>query len=1614
MADGSVKIDVQLLLHDSDAQAKALKGDLQDVDIKTSAADHAKQLAEAIKQASNAAKQGKSAQDGLRVSLASQAKYWDQLANAQEKVGLKTSASVSKLSSLKAQLAQVGVETQQATAKLKQAVIAEGSNSDAAKDAASALAELKGKQAALGLETAQLEKKFGGLTPAMADAADKANAVGDKFQSAGEKISSIGNKMTVGLTAPIAAGFALAGKAAITFDSQIQSMGSLLDDGTISASTLKSELKGLGDASKSWSTQYGVSTSSINDGMSELIKKGYTYNQVLGAMPSILDAARASGDDFNSVMSVSTSVLEQFGLKSNNTATMLKNTQRVTDSLSYVANKTSAGFSDMGEAMEYVGPVANGLHMSLEQTASAIGLMSNQGIEGEKAGTALRGALSQLMNPSKQNEIGFKRLGVSVSAFKKGTIGLPEIIDSIRASSKGMTAQQLQSNLALAFGTEAVSGMNILVNEGGDALRNMTKETQSATGYTKKLAETMNNTAQANVDKFKSSLNVLAITAGQELLPQITKLVETGTDLVKWFNDLDKSTQQTIIKTLALTAAVGPLLSGIGKVSSGVGALVHGGTSAVTFLSRFASGAGKAKTESELLGEILEQLTGKTGTTAAALTAATGAAEKTGVGLAAAGTSSTGLLASLAPLAPALIGVGVAAAAGIAWWEVYGKKAQESGERASRWGTDIGAAADKSAGKMATASGKISGAFTDTNRTVQDNAKTIVAGFDSMTSAAKKAASQSDAAAKSLAKSLGGSAGAALLAAAEKEKSANATRIKQMQANAKQAEQITNDAAKKNEALTADQLQVLENLRQSSAAQAVKTMQLSGKEQGNVLKAILGERVTMSKQAADKQFESMQNALQDEYKADTAAQQKIKNSEVLTATEKHAALEGLEKDHQTKLSAIYQGAIQAMKNQGLTNAEIQEQLQSAFDLTATKAQEAMGTYTDAMSKGTKSSKQFAASVTDDMSKATRKAGNDWNSLVLDPKTGKVKTNLAEVLKDTASTKDGWEQLVFDLKHAKISSNAKQTIVDALAASDQWKSLPSWEKNAIITTQGRPELADLMGKFIDWNAFTLTQQQAIVKGDYAPLIDGLIRSEQWNDLTLKDKAALVHDKATTTLLDALIQSGQWNKLPLAEKQAIIQAKGAPDVAALYLQYGQFEALPDATKKAALDNAGFRDKLEATIASYAQFKALPDATKKALMEDGDFRLKLAGTITTFDAFKALPDATKKALMDDSDARQKLIDMGVIIDDYNLNHNPTKKTATADTANAQNNFGLGTASVDKYKNTSPGATKVGKGDTKSTQSSMKTGTDWINKYKGTDPGKTKVGKGDTKNTVAQMVAGANATTKYKGTSPGGTKVGMGDTRSTLSQMRAGVTAVDQYRNRSTGATKVARGSDQASKPLSTALRSWKAVGGNETVNKVVNVVAHGASKVLSLLGLAHGDTYFGGGLATVNDAYGAVYREAIRLPTGETFSFADRNVTAYFPRGTEVVPATKSLQSGLVPRYASGTGGPLTDAIDRASASPIWTMTAESASSFVPQTISLSMDSKSAAAFGAITDALGKVQEAMLAMVKQPATEVIRIENVTELDKKVLSRQIAPDIRVNLNRIDRTNSRRKGTTR
>lgn len=295
------------------------------------------------------------------------------------------------------------------------------------------------------------------------------NKVSKAAVSTGTAMQHIGSTMTTKVSAPIAAGLAIATKSAVKFDSQIQSMGPLLTNGGRVTAKYRAQLDQLSDASKNLSKQYGVSTTEINNGMAELIRRGYSTNQVLGSMPAILDATKASGEDMGTVMQATSSIVEQFGLKTNSTSGTLKNTTMVTDALTYAANATASGFGDMSEAMKYAGPVASSLGLSVQDTAAAIGVLSNRGIEGQKAGTGLRGILTSLVKPTKNAKAAFSEMGISTKRLQEDSHNLPQLIADITKGTDGWSRAEKAKALAQAFGKENQTAMNALVSAGSRA-----------------------------------------------------------------------------------------------------------------------------------------------------------------------------------------------------------------------------------------------------------------------------------------------------------------------------------------------------------------------------------------------------------------------------------------------------------------------------------------------------------------------------------------------------------------------------------------------------------------------------------------------------------------------------------------------------------------------------------------------------------------------------------------------------------------------------------------------------------------------------------------------------------------------------------------------------------------------------------------------------------------------------------------------------------------------------------------------------------------------------------------------------------------------------------------
>lgn len=281
------------------------------------------------------------------------------------------------------------------------------------------------------------------------------------------------------------------------------------------------------------SIKYGKSQQEIAAGYEDLVKRGYTTKQAVGALKTELQASVASGDKFSDVTTVSSQVLDAFGMRANSTGKMLANTRKVVNELAYSADATSTRFGDLGTAMSYVGTAAKANGINLAETASALGVLSNNGLESDKAGTALRATINGLTNQvnkiGKKNSI-FDKLGIKKSEMldahgnlKSLSTDMGVLYKHIEEHSKG--GSDKNDFFRSIFGTSGMNGAMILAKSSKE-VEGLTKRTEKAgkTGtYVAKLAAKNMGTAQGSANSAKQAMNAFKMTLGNAVLPAINQ-----------------------------------------------------------------------------------------------------------------------------------------------------------------------------------------------------------------------------------------------------------------------------------------------------------------------------------------------------------------------------------------------------------------------------------------------------------------------------------------------------------------------------------------------------------------------------------------------------------------------------------------------------------------------------------------------------------------------------------------------------------------------------------------------------------------------------------------------------------------------------------------------------------------------------------------------------------------------------------------------------------------------------------------------------------------------------------------------------------------------------------
>ena len=412
-----------------------------------------------------------------------------------------------------------------------------------------------------------------------------------KMKAIGASASSAGNSILM-MTAPLIGVGIAAAKVGMDFDAEMSRVKAISGATGEEFDKLNKQAIDLG-ASTAFSSKQAAS------GMENLASAGFTTNEIMAAMPGMLDLAASSGEDLASSADIAASTLRGFGLAADQAG-------HVADVLAKNSAATNAAVRDTGEAMKYVAPVAASMGLSLEEVTAAIGIMANAGIKGSEAGTSLRGSMVRLAKPSDAAAMAMKNMGFNAFDAQGKMLPLNEIIARLQKSTAKMSDEQKANAIATIFGTESLSGMLTLIKAGPDELNALTKSLKNSDGAAKDMASTMQDNAKSSIEQMFGSLESAGIKLEQSFAPVIRDVAKSVGDLADKFAALSPETQNAIVKAVGLAVAGGATLKVVGGLASGVGGILG-------VMGKFAGAMGAAEVAAASVGTATTVATGAAG-----------------------------------------------------------------------------------------------------------------------------------------------------------------------------------------------------------------------------------------------------------------------------------------------------------------------------------------------------------------------------------------------------------------------------------------------------------------------------------------------------------------------------------------------------------------------------------------------------------------------------------------------------------------------------------------------------------------------------------------------------------------------------------------------------------------------------------------------------------------------------------------------------------------------------------------------------------------------------------------------------------------------------------------
>lgn len=919
-----------------------------------------------------------------------------------------------KYNALKAEIGDFST----ATAAQKDALI--GAHT-AMMDTAAKVSELQGRLQGLATEMSVFTRMGSAMTN-----------FGNTLQSVGGKMTGLGNTMTVGVTAPIVAGVGAVVKSAMSWESALAGVKKTNDEVVDSNGNVVYSYADLENGLRGLAAQLPASHEEIAGVAEAAGQLGIKSQDVVSFTKTMIDMGESTNLSAEDAASAIAKIANITGLTSDEY-------QRFGSSVVALGNNFATTESDivsMANRLAASGTLAGLTNQEILGLATA---MSSVGIEAEAGGTAMTQTLAAIESAvaaggedlqkfatvagESAQEFADKWKNHPIEAIQDFIRGLGKLDEKGESATMVLDDMQLsgvrQSNMlkSLALAADTMTGAVDLSNKAWSENTALTNE-----------ASTRYETTESKLKMLKNQVVDMAIDFGGPFVDALKNgleaskpLIQTLSDMAKKFNELSPAQQQHIMKWLAISAAAGPALSILGKLTTGLGSMfkVFGSVN---------SGIGK------LVGKLAPMASGFGGVGSAAGGAA-GAASNFG--------GAVGLLSNPLGL---VVGGAAALAGGLV---VLANAKQHATEQAQKYGTTLSGETKGALDQFGTAVTNAQIAMTNFETGAVQSADNVKTAVSDMMKQITDGASDTKTRIDELAQKYGFT---------DEQVAAAKAKQDQIVSNSQaMADQITSIYEKHNgdvSKLTATEKTIVENNMRELCKARIQELGLGKDKEKAILRVFNGDVKNMTMAQLKDQSSALKAAMKEEQKSYKQQRSDLKESlklGLMDQEEYNTKMATLKAQHNATMSEFGKALIKVAQEQDAQSGQ--------FGVYAEKVRKVLADYgmsfEDLSNQALESANKIGQNTSmigtyaADMSSDARTATDEWNSLTLDLLTGELKTNAVQEVAKALTAENGWNNMEFILKNANINSNARVEVADALQKLGEWDNTTPEQKELLF-------------------------------------------------------------------------------------------------------------------------------------------------------------------------------------------------------------------------------------------------------------------------------------------------------------------------------------------------------------------------------------------------------------------------------------------------------------------------------------------------------------------------------------------------------------------------------------